>query len=198
MCIWISLYLICVRDSKGRVCAFLTWYVCVCCVCVCVYPHAKGSAGGHNVLWLQRRRKVRLCVWERANASHAAGGPCAFWLQCEDRQMSRWRSGGGECGGLWVMPDFSALYAPHAFILHMLQTNATLHQLLCSCEPKVLCVFKKSNLLTYILQSELGWAVISHAQMLRWSFVQQTSSAGVWTAPHILSDLFSSHQGPYD
>lgn len=49
------------------------------------------------------------------------------------------------CGGLWVMPDFSALYAPHAFILHMLQTSASLHQLLCSCEPPahVLCVFEK-------------------------------------------------------
>lgn len=68
------------------------------CVCVCIHPHARGGAGGHNVLWLPRRRTVRLCMWERANASHAVGGLCAFWLQCEDRQRSRWRSGGGE----WV------------------------------------------------------------------------------------------------
>lgn len=144
MCIWISLYLICVRDSKGRVCAFLTWYVCV---CVCVSPCQGKCRGSQCVVTAEEEESAFVCGREQMPAMQR-GVPAHF--DCSVR-TDRW-AGGAQvgvsvgCGGLWVMPDFSALYAPHAFILHMLQTNATLHQLLCSCEPKVFCVFKKPNL----------------------------------------------------
>lgn len=151
------------------------------CMSVCVCVHAKGSAGGHNVLWLQRRRKVHLYVWERANASHAAGGLCAFWLQCEDRQMSRWRSGGGECG-VWGIVGNARLLCPlRSTCLHTAHTSNK------RTPPPVTvinCVFSKSPVFkTYILQSDLGWVVISHAQMHHWSVVQMNKLSWCMNSP---------------
>lgn len=53
---------------------------------------------------------THVCVRE-SKCQPCGGGSCAFWLQREDRQMSRWRSGGGECG-VWGIVGNARLLCP--------------------------------------------------------------------------------------
>lgn len=163
------------RQQRSSMCFSYLVSVCV-SVCVCI-PMPREV---QEVTMCCDCRGKCICVCGREQMPAMQRGVSAHF-DCSAR-TDRW-AGGAQvgvsmgCGGLWVMPDFSALYAPHAFILYMLQTNAPLHQFTSYCVLVSLkyCVFyKKPNLfnILYILQSELGWAVISHAQMLCWSFVQ--------------------------
>lgn len=109
------------------------------------------------------------CVCGREQMPAMRWGVSAHF-DCSAR-TDRW-AGGAQvgvsvgCGGLWVMPDFSALYAPHVFILHMLQTSAPL--------PTSYCVFLSLQLFFNIHFTV--WAGLS-SQMHRWSPVCASEKA---------------------
>lgn len=148
---------------------------------MCVRSCQGKCRGSQCVVTAEEEESAFVCVGERANASHAAGGLCAFWLQCEDRQMSRWHSGGGECG-VWGIVGNARLLCPlRSTCLHTAHTSN-------KCTPPpvtvIYCVFSKSPVFkTYILQSDLGWVVISHAQMHHWSLVQMNKLSWCMNSP---------------
>lgn len=134
-----------------------------------------------------------VCVCGREQMPAMRRGVSAHF-DCSAR-TDRW-AGGAQvgvsvgCGGLWVMPDFSALYAPHVFILQMLQTSAPLPTSYCVSVffyAYSTCIVCLKSFLTYILQFELDWAFKCTVEAL----CKCKSSDGIRTAPYTLSGLFS-------
>lgn len=142
--------LIWVRDRKGRLYAFLALYS----VCMCVYIPMPGEVQGVTTCCDCRGGGQCVCASGREQMPAVRWGVSAHF-DCSARTD---RGAGGAqvgvsvgCGGLWVMPDFSALYAPHVFILHMLQTSAPLPTSYCVSLQHVYCVFKVFSNVLYSL-----------------------------------------------